>query len=107
MLADAWQNAEQDLETRRIIDLHAQRKNVLRAVHKHQEFAKENLSPKLWDELHEATVAAENIEGSTEAKQIKNCIDALEDASIALAESLMNDVANNAVKNQKVSDLSS
>ena len=84
-----------------------QRKNVLRAVHKHQEFAKENLSPKLWDELHEATVAAENIEGSTEAKQIKNCIDVLEDASIALAESLMNDVANNAVKNQKVSDLSS
>ncbi|MBC8371653.1 MAG: Fe-S protein assembly chaperone HscA [Planctomycetes bacterium] len=107
MLADAWQNAEQDLETRRIIDLHAQRKNVLRAVHKHQEFAKENLSPKLWDELHEATVAAENIEGSTEAKQIKNCIDDLEGASIALAESLMNDVANNAVKNQKVSDLSS
>jgi len=107
MLADAWQNAEQDLETRRIIDLHTQRKNVLQAVHKHQEFAKENLSPKLWDELHEATVAAENIEGSTEAKQIKNCIDDLEDASIALAESLMNDVANNAVKNQKVSDLSS
>ena len=79
----------------------------IKSVHKHQEFAKENLSPKLWDELHEATVAAENIEGSTEAKQIKNCIDDLEDASIALAESLMNDVANNAVKNQKVSDLSS
>jgi molecular chaperone DnaK (HSP70) len=107
MLADAWQNAEQDLETRRVIDLHSQRKNVLRAVHKHQKMAEENLGEEQWQELHEATLAAENITDSTDAKAIKTCVDDLENASIALAELLMNDVANNAVKNQKVSDLNS
>jgi molecular chaperone DnaK (HSP70) len=105
MLADAWQNAEQDLEARRVIDLHAQRKNVLHAVHKHQQFAEQNLPPELWQTLHEAAVAAENIDGSTNAKEIKSCTNELEDASIALAELLMNDVANNVVKNQKVKDL--
>jgi molecular chaperone DnaK (HSP70) len=107
MLADAWQNAEQDLETRRVIDLHSQRKNVLRAVHKHQKIAEENLGKEQWQELHEATLAAEDIADSTDAKAIKNCVDDLENASIALAELLMNDVANNAVKNQKVSDFNS
>ncbi|MFT7517230.1 MAG: molecular chaperone DnaK (HSP70) [Myxococcota bacterium] len=107
MLADAWENAEQDLETRRVIDLHEQRKNVLHAVHKHQEFAVANLSAKLWQDLNDATTAAEKIADSSDAKQIKNCINDLEEASIPLAELLMNNVANTAVKNQTVKDLSS
>ncbi|MDP6963692.1 MAG: Hsp70 family protein, partial [Planctomycetota bacterium] len=105
MLSDAWQNAEEDLETRRIIDLHSQRKNVLSAVLKHQEFGKENLPSSQWGILSEATSAAQAASDSTDAQAIKRCINELEDASIPLAELLMNDVANNAVKNKKVSDL--
>lgn len=107
MLEDAWSNAEQDLKTRQIIDLHAQKKNILNAIYKHIDFAKENMTKQDWENMKSAIDTSESLKESTNAAKIREANDALEKSSIALAELLMNQVAKDSIQDKKVSDLSS
>ena len=104
MLTDAWQHAEQDLTTRRVVDLRAQLGTVVAAVEKQRTlFAKLEAGQRerLEDALEEAGDAA-TIE---EPGKLKGILDAVEEASFPLAELLMHHVAAEAVKDRKVTEL--
>ena len=104
MLTEAWENAEQDLTTRRVVDLRAQLSTVRAAIEKHRELFAQleaKQQERLVDALDEAVDAAK-IELPD---RLKGILDELEEASFPLAERLMNYVATEAVKDRKVSEL--
>ena len=107
MLEDAWSNAEQDLKTRQIIDLHAQKQNILDAIYKHIDFAKETMVKQDWETLEHAIKDSESLKGSSDSAKIRQANETLEKSSVILAELLMNQVAKESIKNKKISDLSS
>jgi hypothetical protein len=104
MLTDAWENAEQDLTTRRLVDLRAQLSTVRAAIEKHTELfpqLKAKQQERLIDALDEASDA-----GKIDLPdRLKGILDELEEASFPLAERLMNYVATAAVKDRKISEL--
>jgi molecular chaperone DnaK (HSP70) len=105
MLLDAWENAEVDMESRRLIDTRSQLENVLKAVQKNL-----HLQTQLNDEqqlrLTEALEDASESSNIEQASLLKGILDELEEASFPLAQLLMANVAVEAVKNQKIKDLS-
>ncbi|MCP4093565.1 MAG: Fe-S protein assembly chaperone HscA [Planctomycetes bacterium] len=105
MLADAWENAESDLVTRQVADLHGQLSNVRRAVEKHLEVARKNLGPQELERLEEAYEDASDASDITEPGPLKGILDELETAAHPLAEALMNHVASDAVRNRNVTEL--
>jgi len=105
MLADAWENAEEDLVTRRAMDLRGQLKNVRHAVAKHMDIARERMDTSALERLEDAFEDAEDIDHITEPGPLKGILDELEEAANPLAELLMNQVATEAVRNRKVSEL--
>jgi molecular chaperone DnaK (HSP70) len=105
MLHDAWQNAEVDMESRRRIDIRSQLDNVLKAVQKNLHLQAQ-LPPELQQRLTEALEDANDSGDIQQADALKGVLDELEDASFPLAQLLMANVAVEAVKNQKITDLS-
>jgi molecular chaperone DnaK (HSP70) len=105
MLADAWENAESDLVTRQVADLHGQLSNVRRAVEKHLEVARKNLAAHELERLEEAFEDASDAADITEPGPLKGILDELESAAHPLAEALMNHVASDAVRNRSVTEL--
>lgn len=105
MLADAWENAESDLVTRRVMDLRGQLANVKRAVEKNLELARERMSGSELERLEDAYEDAEDADHIADPGPLKGILDELEEAAHPLAELLMNQVASEAVRDQKVTDL--
>jgi molecular chaperone DnaK (HSP70) len=105
MLTDAWENAEVDMTTRQLADTQSQLENVVRAVSKHLDLAEDNLSDDAFEALHVALETADTAERIRDPKKLKEILDALESASLPLAEILMSDVAVQAVKDKNVQDL--
>ncbi|MGB0952375.1 MAG: Fe-S protein assembly chaperone HscA [Planctomycetota bacterium] len=105
MLADAWENAESDLVTRRVMDLRGQLTNVKRAVEKNLELARERMSASDLERLEDAYEDAEDADHIADPGPLKGILDELEEAAHPLAELLMNQVASEAVRDQKVTDL--
>ena len=105
MLKDAWQNAEVDMNARRVADTRAQLDNVLRAIEKQKEHVVHltaDEQERLQDALEEAAASGD----IDNADKLKGVLDEVEEASFPLAEALMNVVAKNAIQDQRVSDLS-
>ncbi len=105
MLKDAWQNAEVDMNARRVADIRAQLDNVVRAIEKQNKYIQHltaDQQERLQDALEEAAACGE----INEADKLKGILDEVEESSFPLAEALMNFVAKEAIKDQKVSDLS-
>ena len=105
MLADAWENAESDLITRQVADLHGQLSNVRRAVEKHLDVARERLEAQELERLEEAFEDAGDAGAITEPGPLKGILDELESAAHPLAEALMNRVASETVRDRNVSEL--
>ncbi|MHC4822933.1 MAG: Fe-S protein assembly chaperone HscA [Planctomycetota bacterium] len=105
MLADAWENAESDLITRRVADLRGQLKNVRAAVHKHLDLAREHMDSARLERLEDAFEDSEDADSLTEPGPLKGILDELEEAANPLAELLMNQVATETVRDRKVSEL--
>ncbi len=104
MLHDAWQNAEADLSARRVADLRERLTTVIHAVEKSYAKAAElqaNERERLEDALEDARDSAE----VEDPDLLKGILDELEEASYPLAERLMHQVAADAVKDHKISDL--
>jgi molecular chaperone DnaK (HSP70) len=104
MLTDAWENAEQDLTTRRVVDLRAQLGTVRAAIEKHRELFTQ-LEAKQHERLVDALDEAADADKIEVPDRLKGVLDELEEASFPLAERLMNYVATEAVKDRKVSEL--
>jgi molecular chaperone DnaK (HSP70) len=104
MLTDAWENAEQDLTTRRVVDLRAQLSTVRAAIEKHRELFAE-LEAKQQERLVDALDEAADAGKIESPDRLKGILDELEEASFPLAERLMTFVATEAVKDRKVSEL--
>ena len=105
MLKDAWENAEVDMNARRVADTRAQLDNVLRAIDKQREHIAKltaEQQERLQDALEEAGASAQ----IDQADKLKGILDEVEEASFPLAEALMNHVAKEAIQDQRVSDLS-
>lgn len=105
MLQKAWDHADQDLELRRRAEVKSRLEQVMIAVTKHLEQAKASLSKLDWQRLQEAYEDAQAIDEQTTVEGIRGRLDELEQAANPLAQLLMNDVAMEAVRDQKVSDL--
>ena len=105
MLADAWENAESDLVTRQVADLHGQLGNVRRAVEKHLDIARQHLEAHALERLEDAFEDANQASCLNEPGPLKGILDELETAAHPLAEALMNHVAREAVRDRFVSDL--
>ena len=105
MLADAWENAEDDLVTRQLADLRGQLSNVVRAVNKHLDVARDALTEIELERLEDALDDASHAEEATETGPLKGMLDELESASHPLAAALMNQVASETVRDRKVEDL--
>lgn len=105
MLADAWENAESDLVTRRVMDLRGQLANVKRAVEKNLELAREKLDAAALERLEDAYEDACDADHIPDPGPLKGVLDELEEASNPLAELLMNQVAAESVRDRKVTDL--
>lgn len=104
MLTDAWENAEQDLTTRRVVDLRAQLSTVRAAIEKHSELFPQ-LEAKQQERLVDALDEALDAGKIDQPDRLKGILDELEEASFPLAERLMNYVATEAVKDRKISEL--
>lgn len=105
MLQEAWDHADEDLELRRRAEVKSRLDQVMIAVTKHIEQAKASLSEADWQRLQEAYEDAQAIDEQTTVEGIRGRLDELEQAANPLAQLLMNDVAMEAVRDQKVSDL--
>jgi hypothetical protein len=105
MLADAWENAEEDLVTRRAMDLRGQLKNVRHAVAKHMDIARARMDKAALERLQDAYEDSEDVDDISDPNPLKGILDELEEAANPLAELLMNQVATETVRDRKVSDL--
>jgi molecular chaperone DnaK len=105
MLKDAWQNAEVDMNARRVADTRAQLDNVVRAIDKQKKYI-QYLTGDQQERLQDALDEAAACGGINEADKLKGILDEVEEASFPLAEALMNFVAKEAIKDQKITDLS-
>ena len=104
MLTDAWEHAEQDLTTRRVVDLRAQLGTVVAAIEKQRALFDE-LEAAQRERLVDALEEAGDAESIDRPETLKGILDGLEEASFPLAELLMHRVASEAVKDRKVSEL--
>ena len=105
MLQEAWDHAEEDLELRRRAEVVSRLDQVVAAVRKHEEQAAAALAPAQLERLQEALEDALAIDDATAVPAIKGRLDELEAAAAPLAEALMHDVAMEAVRDRKVTDL--
>ncbi|MGB0686054.1 MAG: Hsp70 family protein, partial [Planctomycetota bacterium] len=105
MLQEAWNHAEEDLELRRRAEVVSRLDQVVAAVRKHEEQAAAALAPAQLERLQEALEDATAIDDTTAVPAIKGRLDELEAAAAPLAEVLMHDVAMEAVRDRKVTDL--
>lgn len=104
MLTDAWENAEQDLTTRRVVDLRAQLGTVRAAIEKQSELFPQ-LEAREQERLQDALEEAAEANNIDQPDRLKGILDELEEASFPLAERLMHFVATEAVKDRKVTEL--
>jgi molecular chaperone DnaK (HSP70) len=104
MLTDAWQNAEQDLTTRRVVDLRSQLATVRAAVEK-QSALLAQLSASAQERLQDALDEAREADTIDDPNRLKGILDELEEASFPLAELLMHQVADEAVKDRQITEL--
>lgn len=105
MLQEAWENADSDLELRRRAEVISRLDQVMTAVNKHLAQGEAALPADEWQRLQEALEDAQAVTDQTTIEGIRGRLDELESAANPLAQVLMNDVAMEAVRDQKVSDL--
>ncbi len=107
MLREAWTHAEQDLAARRIADLRAKLAIVARAVEKNLGVARKALERRALIRLEQAREDAEDAlaEPGGAVGRLQGILDELEEASHPLAEVLMNQVAEAAVRGRRVEEV--
>jgi len=105
MLQEAWDHAETDLELRRRAEAKSRLDQVIAAVQKHLAQAQASLPSAENTRLEEALEDALAVDEQTPIPSIKGRLDELEEAANPLAELLMNEVAMEAVRDRKVSDI--
>ncbi|MDP6850533.1 MAG: Fe-S protein assembly chaperone HscA [Planctomycetota bacterium] len=105
MLKCAWENAESDMEARRVSDLKTELETVLRSVQKNITLAEEKLPAEHWARLKEAIEDADDASVKNTSSTLQSILDELEEAAYPLAELLMNNLAHNTVTNRKVEEI--
>ncbi len=105
MLKCAWENAESDMQARRVSDLKTELETVLRSVRKNISLAERELSSNHWTRLREAIEDADDAADGDSPNTLQAVLGELEESAYPLAELLMNNLARETVTDRKVEEI--
>ena len=106
MILESFEYAEADIEARQVIEARNEAQSVLNATAKgllDEEYA--NLTPEEKAEIDAATQNLRNAVNSNEHRVIREAIDRLSQATMHLAELIMNSAIAKALKDKRVREI--
>jgi len=105
MIRDSFVFAQQDITERQRIEAMTEAENIIKATDKALARADGLATPEELTAIRQAVVALTAAMAGTDHRPIRNAIAALDKASYSLAEKLMNNTLEGALKDKKLSDV--
>ncbi len=105
MLQESYAHAREDMDARRVADLHTELGTMIAATERNLEVARSSLDPETVSDIEEALAAARAARESQDLPTVQAARDALEKATLPLAALLMDQVAKTALSGRKLDEV--
>ncbi len=105
MLSAGFENAQEDFDRRRVVDLRTEIGTMMAAVEKNMAAAEDALDQETFEDLLAAMASGQAAQKSDDLKTVQSARDLLETASTPLAAVLMDSVVKQAVSGKKLDEV--